>query len=275
MEIRSPSGHIYVIGNELGHTEKFRFYQCTAESSPACILKIARQAIWNGLLDREAFILQLLAEGALELESEYEKVKENDKKLNYHFFFPKIIETFIAKEQENSRISIMSFAHLADNLSELTPLSHLISRENVYVDPRTSAWIMGKLLTLINFIQGEKILINDLSGDNIFINRREHYVTIFDWTGAALNIGGVSKYLIADRIAQIAKGTIRLLGGNPTTKKLPESPQLIGNNYEAYLAELSAGKISSAKEAHQRFYDLVLSAWPREFYQFTTIKKED
>lgn len=279
MEITSPAEKHYVIGKELGETKLFKFYQCTADSNKVCILKIARKAAFNGLLDREAFLLETLEKEAFDLETAYEKENEGERKLNYHFFFPKLIETFISEDQGSSRINIVSFSHIANDLSELTPLNCLTNQEEIRVDPRTSAWILGKLLTMLAFAQNKSISLGNLSGDNIFINRTQHYVSIFDWTEAILGTGNISKDLTAINISKLTKEVILVLGGDFTTKKLPEDKQLEGNGYEKYLWELNSGLVRNVVEAHSSFYDIVLSAWPREFYEFKsyclTKKMED
>jgi hypothetical protein len=279
MEITSPTGKCYVIGNELGETKLFKFYQCTTGDNKACILKIARKAGFNGLLDREAFLLQTLEKEASDLETLYQKKNSGERKLNYHFFFPKLIETFISEEQGGSRISIVSFAHIANDISELTPLNYLTEKEEIRVDPRTSAWILGKLLTMLAFAQDQNVSSGNLNSDNIFINRAQHYVTIFDWTAATLGSGKISKDLTAANISKLTREVILVLGGNLATKKLPADKQLEGNDYEKYLWELNSGLVRDVVEAHSSFYDIVLSAWPREFYEFKsyclTKKMED
>ena len=269
MEVKSPTGRTYIVGIELGSNTRFKFYKCATESDTACVLKIARKTAFNGLLDREAFLLETLEQEALELEIEYGKIK-TDKKLNYHFFFPRFLESFISEEQGGSRISVLSFSHVAKDLSDLTPLSYLSEREYVRIDPRSSAWILGKLLTMLAFLNNQSVFASDLSGDNIFINRHEHYVMLFDWTQATLGSGEISKDLIALNISRITKEVIKALDGDLISKKLPEDNDLIENNYEKYLFELSSGMIKDVVKAHQAFYDIVLSAWPKEFYSFKT-----
>ena len=279
MEITSPTGKCYVIGSELGSTKLLKFYQCTAGDNKACILKIARKAVFNGLLDREAFLLQTLEKEAFDLETAYQKKNDGERKLNYHFFFPKLIETFISEEQGGSRISIVSFAHIANDINELTPLNYLTEKEEIRVDPRTSAWILGKLLTMLAFAQDQGVSSGSLNGDNIFINRAQHYVTIFDWTAATLGSGKISKDLTAINISKLTKEVILVLGGDLAAKKLPADKQLEGNGYEKYLWELNSGLVRDVVEAHSSFYDIVLSTWPREFYEFKsyclTKKMED
>jgi serine/threonine protein kinase len=234
------------------------------------MLKIARRTAWNGLLDREAYLLQLMEKEAADLEAEYSKVKGGDKMLNYQFFFPKLVESFVSTEQGGSRINIISLSHVADKISDLTPIGHLITKENVQIDPRTSAWILGKTLTALAFAKSMNVLIKDLSGDNILINRNQHYVTLLDWSGAIISNGEIPKDMIRETIANSAKETFLIMGGDLSTGKLPENLQLQGNSYEKYLKDMMDGCFSDVHEAHRGFYEIVLSAWPREFYKFTT-----
>ena len=270
MEITSPSGRIYVVGDELGSDEQFKLYQCaTADGNRICILKIARQVAFNGLLDREAYLLDAMKKEAISLEEEYGKIKDSDKKLNYHFYFPELIETFVSTEQNNSRINILSLAHIAKDLNDLTPISHLLSRENVRVDPRTSAWILGKLLKMLVFTQSQNISINNLEGDNILINREQHYVTLFDWTKATLGNGQMLENTITTEISKIAQEVVLILGSDLTTKKLLEDKQLGDNRYEDFIKNLIDNPEADAQIVHQKFYELIRSLWPREFYKFT------
>lgn len=271
MEIRSPSGITYEVGGELGSNKKFKYYSCSSGLNNVYMLKIARKSAWNGLLDREAFLLQTMEKEAQELELEYAKTKKSDKKLNYHFFFPQLIETFISEEQSGSRITILNLAHVAKSIGDLSPVSHLLTKESVIVDPRTSAWILGKLLTALSFTKGSNIFVKDLSGDNILINRSQHYVTILDWTEAILSNAEIPKSMVSEMISQAATEIFTVMGGDLKTKALPKHQQLDGNLYESHLKNMMAGYFSDVSKAHKAFYDIVLSAWPREFYKFTTI----
>lgn len=270
MEIQSPKG-IYVVGKELGKDDRFKMYHCIAGDNKVCILKIARKTAFNGLLDREAFLLETMKAEAESLEEEYRRIKGTDQVwLNYHFFFPQVIETFISKEQGNSRINILSMAHIASDLDKLTPISYLLSRENVRVDPRSSAWILGKLLRMLVFIQSQNISVKDLSGDNILINREKHYVSLFDWTKAVLGNSPMPKEIVSVEIAKVAELITSILGGDPETGKLPEDKQLVDKRYENFIKNMADGLVDDIGQAHDKFYELIWSLWPRKFHQFTT-----
>jgi len=271
MEITSPSGRKYVVGDELGKDERFKLYQCTSESDQVCVLKIALSRGYNGFLDREAYLLTVMQKEAEELEEEYKSVNKTDKLLNYHFFFPRLVESFISAEQENCRITIISLAHVATSLSKLSPISHLRIRDNVRVDPRSSAWILGKLLKLLVFTHSQNISIGYLEAENILINREEHYVTIFDWTKAVIGNCAMPSVTTINEISRIANEVTLILGGNISTGKLPKDEQLTDKRYEDFLRNLLKGKDGfTASEAHKNFYKLIRSLWPTKFHNFNT-----
>jgi hypothetical protein len=270
MKVTGPSGQIYAIGHELGKSERFKFYQCAHGDNKACILKIARKKTFNGLLDKEAYILQILDKEAFELEEEYGMKNATDKKLGYDFFFPKLLESFVVEEQGGSRINVLSLARVANDLSELTPLSHLTSQEMVRVDPETSAWILGKTLKALCFAHSQDILIQNLTGDNIFINREQQNVTIFDWTEATPITWAIPENLAAEEISKVAKTVVMALGGNPVTGELLADNQLTDNSYEVFIRSLINADERNVFKAHEKFYELILALWPRKSHKFTT-----
>jgi hypothetical protein len=271
MEITSPSGKIYVVGEELGKNERFKLYHCIFEENQVCILKIARKPAFNGLLDREAFILETMKKEADAIEAEYGEIrKPEEPPLNYHYFFPQLIETFVSAEQNGSRIIILSQAHIASDLNKLKPISHLITRDNVRVDPKTSAWILGKLLKLLVFTHSQNITIGDLDGSNILINGEQHYVSIFDWSDAIIGNGQMPENVAANEVSQVAREITLILGGDLATGELPKDKQLEDTRYEDFIKNLFNESEPSAKLAHQKFYELIESLWPRGFHKFNT-----
>ncbi len=268
MEIISPKGKKFTVGKQIGGTDEFNVYEGVFDGSPACMLKIAKEPKHNGLLDKEAYFLQEMRKEADELEQEFEKIKTDDTFLNYHFLFPQVIETFISPEQGNRRIIMQSFSEIAKELGNLTPLSFITERDHV-VDPRTSAWILGKLLKLLVFTHGQGILINTINSDNILINQKEHYVTIFDWSGAT-RTESLTAEETSNEISLITQQVIEILGGDSETGDLPADDQLADNQYQDFLKRLVDKEESKASKAHRAFYDLIWSLWPRKFWPYTT-----
>ena len=270
MTILSPNGTKYEVKEErLGSTDEFTLYECTLPDKSPAILKIAKTLGNNGLLDREAYILGILKEGAEELEKDYFEVTEGKKSpLNNHYFFPQLVESFIASDQDNRRVSILSLSHVSKKLAELMPLS-FISVNNNRVDPRTSAWILGKLLKLLVFTHGLGIELGQITADNILINQRKHYVCMFDWSKAVLCNGEISSEVAGREIAQITREVIKILGCSEDGE-LPKDEQLVDDSYEKFLKNLTSGFESDSYTAHKKFYELIWSLWPHGFHPFTT-----
>lgn len=271
MVIHSPKKLNYKVQESLiGETDCFRLYPCLLPDGKPGILKIAVSKKHNGLLDKEAFLLRTMQEDADKAQEAYALEKGSTKFLNYHFCFPNLVESFISKDQDNRRVLILSFSAIAEKLQDLSPLSHIVIRDNLRVDPRTSAWILGKLLKLLVFTQSNGISIGFLDADNILINRKKHFVSVFDWSRASIGQVPLNKESSRNEIIQVTKEVIRILGGNTATGEIPSHEQLVDSQYEDFLKKLLRGQESDSFEAHKKFYELIWSLWPRGFHKFST-----
>lgn len=265
----------YTVGTLLGETDQFRIYQCQLPDGGVGILKIAVSLAQNGILDREAFILQTLREEAERCEKEYRK-QNPDKVLNYAVQFPNLADSFVSPDQGDRRINIMNFVNVSDDLGRLVPIEHVITRDRVCVDPRTSAWIMGKILKLLSFAHGQGISVGRIAAENILLERDQHYVAFFDWSHAILHAGNeVPVEVACGEISQAAKAVISLLGGNPDTGELPPDDQLEDDRYAQHLFALAQGEENDSWCAHEDFYKLIRNTlgW-RGYHPFTTYSLE-
>lgn len=231
--------------------------------------KIASTKAHNGLLDKEAYILETLKKEADLTEAEYARINPDKPPLNYHFLFPSLVESFISEEQNKRRVNILGFFDVSKKLSDLVPLSHVVKRDRVRIDPRTSAWILGKLLKMLDFTHTLGISNGMLNGENILINPAQHFVTISDWTRAMIE-NPLHERTIAKEISEVTGETILALAGSTTTAELPPDDFLTDNQYQDLLKGFLLGKEVSAEVAHKKFYTLIRSLWPREFYNFKT-----
>ncbi len=265
--IKSPTG-TYEILKRIGETACFNLYLCKS-GEITFILKIAATVEHNALLDREAFVLQEMRSEAARLEDEYARIKDNPEEvLNYHFCFPDIVETFIAPNQGSRRVNILGFSAV-DDLGSLVPIRHLMSRDHVRVDRKTSAWMMGKFLKILVFAHSQNISVGRISGDNILIGRDDHYVALFDWTLSTMYTKRISTDVVCKEIAQGAREVILALGGDLKDGTFFDDEADPDNRYAAYLYALASGEENSAQRAHERFYLLVRSLWPRSYWPFT------
>lgn len=268
--IESPNGNRYELMEKMAEAERYNLYACRIDVGRIGMLKIAKTVMYNGELDREAFILERLKTRAREIEEEYAEVKTDPKDiLNYDLQFPELVESFICQQQGNRRINILAFKDVPD-ARRLKPLSGVTKKERKRIDLRTSVWIMGKLLKLLVLTFGECIAINMTSGNNILIEPDQHYVLIFDWTMAKPYSDEIPMEIRALEIAQAAQAVRIAIGADRKGAIEDPSREKGFDRYVQYLDTLAAGNESVADRAHERFYAIARSFWGREFHPFTT-----
>lgn len=270
-QLLTPKGTNLTVGKKLAESEGFTLYACDLEDGQTCLFKIATSKGYNPSLDREAFLLQSMAERAALLEEEYgQHKKDKNVMLNYRFFFPRLIESFVSEEQGGRRVNLLSFSDIAEDVSELVPLSLILSRDRQRVDPRTSAWIMRNLLKMLDFLHAQGISGEALDTNNILINRERHIVAVFDWSEANIASAPITDETTSSEIAEVAQSVIEVLGGDSETFSIPPDEQLVDTRYADFLRHFASGSESSAFKAHDGFRQLVRDLWPREFYPYTT-----
>lgn len=256
----------------LGESELFRFYECALPEEKLGILKITTAREHNHLLDREALILRTVQKEAGRLEEEYVPHRRfPEERLNYPIFFPKIVETFICEEQGDRRVTVMDVSASAKKAKDVLPLSALIVKYEVRVDPRTSAWMMGKMLKLLTFTHSVGISVGEggISLDTLTVNCDRHYVLLLDWTDAEMPLGGVPPHVASREIGEAAQAVIAVLGGSFEESTIPEDPQLSDNRYAKLLFSLANYEHEDAGRAHGEFYRLVDDVWPEGgFHKF-------
>lgn len=250
-------------------TEYARVYLCRSETGDFGLFKIVTDASLNSRLDREAYILQILREGADRAERDYEPLRQKpDERLNYHIAFPRLVETFeCGEEQGNRRALVVAIPASAGDVGDLTAVDLTIGRDELRVDPKTSAWIMGKLLKLLVLTDSLGISPK-ITADNVFVNRRWHYVAIFDWSDADIVSGGISGTTSSVEIAEAARVAIAALGGNFAERKIPEDDQLPDSRYADILFAMAGCEFQDAAEAHRKFYEVITDLWGNNFHKF-------
>lgn len=269
--ITSPSGQSYQVMDRLGKTDRYTLYQCLLPSERFGVLKIAATTGHNAPIDLEAFILQTMSAKAREIEA----ASDPDlKPLNYQHFFPELVESFISAGQGGRRISILSYPEEIDTPLQITPISSLVGKERVRVDPRTAAWIFGKVLKVLGFAHDQSIANGFVTGTNILIEREQHGVIIFDWTQASMyRKGRIPSESVREEVAQAARWAVFIMGGNPDTYYLPDYPEQLDarqkEQFMAFFQRLIEGKVHSASEEHRAFYRMVHGFWGRLFHPFT------
>lgn len=269
--ITSPTGR-YGVGQMLGKSDRFTLYECVQEVNTSGMLKIAQSTNHNNSLDHEAFILRLMSAKAAELEAQH----MGKTPLHYANFFPALIDSFIAESQEGRRINILGFPEPIETLAQLTPISALREIEHVRVDPRTSAWMLGKTLKVLDFAHQQGISVGLVAGSNILIERDMHGLIIFDWTrSVTYHTYIVTQERVQSELSEAGRIVTLALGGNPETGELPKDDQLVDGRFKEFLHKLTCGGMVSAGRTHYDFYKLIWALWPRGFHRFTTHNLED
>lgn len=269
-----PNG--YRIDRKVAQSKRYQLYLCEQiEMERQCLLQIASATEHNGELQRAAYILNELEIHADELEKEYESVKaDTNVLLNYKLGLPELVDSFVSKEQGGRQINIYAFRNV-DEISRMVPLSNITAKDLQRIDLRTSAWIMGKLLKLLAFAHSQGISVGLLTGNNILIEPKEHYVVIFDWLAARINPDGLSSETKREEISQAAKAVIAVLGGNLETDCVPNDGDDAFAPYTGHIIGLAKARESDAQRAHDEFYRLIDSLWKREYYPFTSRPVEE
>lgn len=263
--------HFYRIGDKVAENSQYRLYLCTqAETERQCLLQIPTAIEFNGKLSRVAYILDELKQCAEKLETEYAENPENSGKvLNYALGFPELVDSFISREQGGRLINVFAFRSV-ENVQDIIPLINITAKDRLRVDLRTSVWIMGKTLKLLDFTHDAEIAVNSTRGNNILIEKDNRYVVIFDWIAAQTYSGMVPMEMRRQDISHAAQAVVIALGGDWKIGILPNDGEEAFSEYTAYLLRLARGSESKAQRAHQQFYEIVDKFWKREFYPFTT-----
>ncbi len=254
----------------IGETADYRVYAAYCKSDRReYFLKIASTTAHNGMLEREAFVLRDLRSEMEEINRRYKRSSGSKKGLGYKRCFPELIDTFISSEQGNRRVNIIAI-YGAESIKDLVPIEQWRTREHKRIDPKSSAWMMGRLLKILTFTNINGVVNEKINGGNILVNPFEHHVALFDWTQARYVNGTVPKKIIKHEIMQAAQQVVLALGGDLQTGALPQSDQLVDNRYADFLKQLMDGKISNSDHAGEKFYLLLEDIWEKEFHPFTT-----
>lgn len=282
MNITSPT-YEYVVGDPVpvAQTPAYRLYLCTQiGTGRECLLQIAVDAVGNGVLDRMAFMLRELRVKAEELETEFEPHRRRpESRLNYHYGFPEVVDSFIFDEQGGRRVNILAFPCLEVvtpvlGVNTLVPLSNIVRKDGRRVDLKTSPWVLGKALKLLAFAHSNGVAMGGLDLTKILIQPDEHFVIFFDWSDARFHPEGVPVEVQRKEVMDIARVVIALLGGDAATRSFPDEGIDGAELYIQLLLQLAAGGQSSAFRAHKEFYPLLRErlGW-KGFHPFATFPR--
>ena len=271
--IRSPTTSYTVADlkkDKLAQTAVYSVYLATDETDGAwCMLKISPDIPGNGKLDREALLLK-------DIEREIDRIRMTEKPgtigggLHYEKCFPRVRESFLFTEQGNRRINIIEIPD-TESIRDLVPLEQWRARERVRLDPKSSAWLMGRLLKIFTLTHPIGVCVGKIDGGNILVNPKKHRAIFFDWTEAHQYDKFVPPETVGEEIAKAATQVFLALGGNLGKGTLPASDQLTDDRYAQLLLRFMSGVERDPDKVAQNFYKLIREMWEPEFHTFTTI----
>ena len=254
----------------VGRSPQFALYQCALPDGRPGMVKVAASTADNFALDREAYVLRLMAEEAVRRDRE-----NPDRPFNYQYFFPELVDTFLDEGAGGVRTNVLAFPPEIERLGQLRPAAALSEGSRTRVDPRSSAWILGKTLKVLAFAHHLGIANGRVEAGNVLCETERHGILLFDWTQARIHDdGAVSPDAARAEVSQAARMTLELLGADGASGALPASDQLPDRRYEELLRALASGATSDAAAAHRDFYELLGAIWPRKFHPFTTHRRE-
>ena len=271
--IRSPTTKYSIADiekNRLAQSATCTVYLVTDEADGQWyMLKVSTDIAGNGLLDREALVLK-------DIQTEVDRLQATEKPgatgggLRYEKLFPRLRESFLFTEQGNRRINVIEVPD-TDSVKNLVPIEQWRTRDLVRLDPKSSAWIVGRLLKVFTLTHPIGVSVGKIDGGNILVNPSKHRALFFDWTEAHQYEQYVPPEKVGEEIAQAATQVFLALGGSVSKGTLPASDQLTDDRYAALLMQFMSGVERDPDKAAKRFYKLIREMWEPEFHTFTTI----
>jgi hypothetical protein len=272
---------IFGVGGErpLAETRVFRFYVAKLSSERVGLVKIATTPSWNGALRREAEILRTLQNAAIQVDSV--AVREGRHPFNYGAQFPEVIEEVDA----DGRLAMFLGYHPAiASYKQLFPLALALGDQRI--DLKTSVWVLGKLLRLLDFIHRAGFSVGRVDASNVLIEKDLHGVVILDFSNAGENPNAAIRNA---EVADAARMVWQATGGTEEVDP-PHDAEIMGaaehSEFVRYLQHIVRGETKGAGQEHATLYTLADGIWPlerkverdeevmkRPFHEWTTYSK--
>lgn len=272
---------VYVVGEQLAQGDICNLYLCTYDEGgdeKKAILKVARSARDNDLVQNEARVLKKLGEGRFE---------------KFRPYVPKLIDTFQYKEGSSP-------ARQANVLSWLEGLYSLKEVRQAYpegVDPRDLAWMWRRLVVALGFAHNNGIVHGAVLPSHILIHPEKHGLVLVDWSYAVCDpeesgerIRAISseyeQWYPEDVLAKEvpipgldiymgAQSMVYLLGGDPVTGFIPDRvPKPLRAFFRGCLLKNPKRRPQDAWGLKEEFDELIERLWgKRRFHPFHMPRK--
>lgn len=258
----------YEVLKLVARASTYSLYICRDTSEKGYLLQIASERAYNGGIERAAYVLRSLMEASRQHDEIYMKDHEGHR-LHFDRLFPDLIETFISEQQERRRVNILSFTDVPD-VTHLLPMSNLKSKDRLRVDPKTNAWILGRLLKLMTLVHAEGVTIRTLSSNNVLLEPDKHFAIVLDWSSSRMHQGDAPIDDVTADVVHAAQAAYDALGDVDNGHYIFDDADMRYIDLLRRLVGSEAGTIT-ADQAHAMFYELVREIWPIEFHPFTTL----
>lgn len=207
-----------------------------------------------------------------------ERAKEKilDLRLHYDWLIPMLSESFVCEPQGRRQVNILSFAGI--EAGEFMPLAQILQK-NQRVDLKTSVWIVGRMLKLLDFTIDAEVGTS-FALDKFLLGPREHHLVMLDWTNAR-KVFGDDREGVNLNILRIGECGLKLIGATYDKTGWQYDYPYVENEVEyidflhqmATLSEPFYRSYQDIRRTHRRFYGVVDKVWGRAYHPFTTFPK--
>lgn len=252
----------------VSEARRFKLYLVKGADGENKLLKVPLDRYGNGSIQHEAVFLQYLASKSSEFELEFGEKHDNEK-LHYDWIFPVLDRTFLTGEDQGGRQMNLLSIQDAD-VADFTPLSKMYSEYRV--DARTSAWMLGRMLKLLTFIEEiDASLI--VHRESIIFEPKMHRLVYIDWINANHgNFGMIRSTSIAESVQTFREWTswysdFDYDSGYPSDEKEAQ--------YLHTLQNIEEHSEIGAAWAHRELYKTLDHLWGRNYHPFSYKKLKD
>lgn len=245
------------VGNLIGRTKRFEIYLGSKDDATPVILKIAKTYEDGSVLSDEAGKFSAL-KGFVDLVAETE-TKKGRETAHYDWLFATLAESFEEPSLDDRRVNVYQMPEGASP-DTLIPLPKLVKETKV--DPRTSVWVLGRLLKIYAFFEliaiekgNDYVRYPKFSPGDFLIGPEFHRVVYYNYSGM------VDDAIATNFVKQIAEYIKNWVVVTDDEKE---------RKYHELLEDLSENGREKAGEAHADLYELVKELWGIEYYPFTT-----
>lgn len=262
IELIGKNGDKYKVDEIVSTNNNHELYRCHG-SGRELLLQLAKDKSRNEYVSKNALILS-------KLQFQSDSIDPTNS-FNYKYGFPELMESLVLND--GRQLNILNLRNSYD-LFSIIPIIKMWNG-STRIDLRTSAWIMGKLLKLISFAHLNSIEINDITGNNLLLDPKNHYTIILNWSNSIIH-DDIPKSIVSKEIKKAANLVVKALGGDLKRTHVNEADA----EYTDHLASLLANGHTNASRAHYEFYNVITSlcnnqqsVWHPGFHEFTILDK--